>query len=90
MYFTNFESFTQAQENAKSFAIEVVLVDGSRVLSSVFPPDVYSQALADIGTVEELKTMLAIWDRIQGTSGAVTFIPYERIQTINILFGPAK
>lgn len=90
MYFTEFESFTQAQESAKSFAIEVMLVDGSRVMSSVFPPNVYGQALADIAAVEELKTMLAVWNRDQGTSGAITFIPYERIQTINILFGPSK
>jgi hypothetical protein len=90
MYFSDFESFKQAEEGAKSFIIEVMLVDGSKEVSSAFPLDVYSQAMSDIATVEELKTMFVIWNRGCGIAGAIKFIPYDQIRTITVLFGPSK
>lgn len=88
MYFNDFESFKRAQEGAKTFVIEVERVDGTTLSSSAFPTDVYSQAVADIAAVEELKTMFVLWDRSCNRNGAIKFIPYEQIRTISILFGP--
>jgi hypothetical protein len=92
MYFNEFESFKQAQEGAKSFIIEVERVDGTMVSSSAFPADVYEQALADIANVEEMKTMMTVWNRsgVKGSGGTMSFVPYDQIRSINILFGPAK
>lgn len=90
MYFNEFESYTRAQEGAKTFVIEVERVNGTKLVSSAFPAEVYSQAVADIAAVEELKTMFVLWDRSCDRNGAIKFIPYEQIQTISILFGPPE
>lgn len=88
MYFNDFESFTQAREGAKTFLVEVVFVDGGVLQSSSFPADSLPQLMADIAAVEELKTMFIMWNRSH--SSTMSFIPYEHIKIIRVVFAPAK
>lgn len=88
MYFNDFESFKQAQDSAKSFMLQVDYVDGTSVSSSAFPSESLPQVMADLQSVEELKTMLILWNR--SNNSTMSFIPYEQIKTIRVVFGPIK
>ncbi len=88
MYFADFQSFIQTQENSKSFIVEVELVGGGTEVGSPVPAECYAQLMADIAVCDELKTAFALWSRDGTKGGALIFIPYDKIKSIHVRFAP--
>lgn len=85
MYFADFQSFAQAQEQAKSVVVLVDKTDGDVVTGSPVPVECYSQLMSDIALCDELKTVFAVWVRDE-YCGYLIFVPYDKIAAIRVKF----
>ena len=82
MYFSNFDSFAAAVENAKWIEVKVALVTGSDVVVRV-TIEGRSQLFADIAVAHEMKTNLVLWDL---TAKRLIDVVYGTILLITIKF----
>lgn len=80
MYFLEFQSYKEAIEKAKGFAIHCNTIHTSHI-SSPIPPQSYASVMDSIVHFMESKTPWMQWDR---DSGSIVVVPYEHVLSLRL------
>lgn len=82
MYFAQFDSFTSARENGKSFLINVETVSGVLHASSPIPMEGLAEVLEELEAVE-VGGPIHLW---KGPTKELVIVPHSQIQAVKIQF----
>lgn len=82
MYFSEFESYGSALEEASGVVIEVKMINGEKHTSSSVPISALPSLIADLEEFYGGKAMLMLWNK---DSQTLASFAYEKVESVKIV-----